>query len=52
MRSKTFKKPAQEEMVKGDRIMFTILLLAAIVLAIFTYQDHKQQITTTKITAK
>lgn len=52
MKSKVFKQPSQAEMVKGDRIMFALLILAAIALAITTYNDHKQQITTTKITAK
>jgi len=49
---KIHRKPSNEEMVKGDRLMFTILILAAIALGIFTYQDHKQNITTTNITAK
>jgi len=52
MKSKTFKKPTPQEMVKGDRIIFALLVLAAIALALTAYNDHKQQITTAKITAK
>jgi len=46
------RRPSREEMVKGDRIMIVLLILAAVALAYFTYKDHKDTVTTTNITAQ